>query len=548
MSAPAHALVRTTGIGVPDRAMAGFGTALALAWRRNRLRLGAWLLSLVGMYAYIAAYYADTFTTARALEDYAALSATPGMKAITGLSKAADTLGGAVWTKGWMTIALSLAIGSVFLITRSGRADEESGRSELLRVGALGIRACSHANALLVALLAGAVGIGLSAVSLLQDLDPAGTGISGSLVLGASTSGIGLIGLGVGALAGQLARTSRGANALGSATIIAFYGLRMIGDLGPEWLTWFSPIGWGVRMQPYADNDWAPFALMLALAAVLLLLARRIESRRDLGTGLLPERLGRAGAPAFLASPLGLGLRLQGNAILGWTLAIGLSGLLFGSVVESMTSLLDNTGGNVDALLRGSGVTALVSLLVLMMGLLTMIFALQSALTLRGDEAGGILEAQFAGALSRRRWALERLLIPACGSALLLLLGGGLLGAVYGASISDASQAGALALAALAYWPAVMVYVGIVLVLWAFLPRLAVPISWSMVAATCFLTMFGEVFSLPRELLDALPLAATPYMPMESFDPLPLLGLAAAALLLLIIGVEGFARRDLTGA
>lgn len=94
MSAPAHALVRTTGIGVPDRAMAGFGTALALAWRRNRLRLGAWLLSLVGMYAYIAAYYADTFTTARALEDYAALSATPGMKAITGLSKAADTLGG----------------------------------------------------------------------------------------------------------------------------------------------------------------------------------------------------------------------------------------------------------------------------------------------------------------------------------------------------------------------------------------------------------------------------------------------------------------------
>ena len=548
MSAPAHALVRTTGIGVPDRAMAGFGTALALAWRRNRVRLGVWLLSLVGMYAYIAAYYAETFTTARALEDYAALSATPAMKAITGLSKAADTLGGAVWTNGWMTIALSLAIGSVFLITRSGRADEEAGRTELLRAGALGIRASSHANAFLVALLAAAIGIGLSAVSLLWGLDPAGTGISGSLVLGASTTGIGLMGLGVGALAGQLARTSRGANALGSATIIAFYVLRMIGDLGPEWLTWLSPIGWGVRMQPYADDDWAPFALMLALAAFLLLVARTIESRRDLGTGLLPGRLGRAGAPAFLGSPLGLGLRLQGNAILGWTLAIGLSGILFGSLVESMTSLLDNAGGNVDALLRGSGVTALVSLLVSVMGLLTMVFALQSALTLRGEEAGGILEAQFAGAVSRRRWALERLLIPACGSALLLLLGGGLLGGVYGASISDASQAGALALASLAYWPAVMVYVGIAVVLWAFLPRLAVPISWSFVAATWFLTVFGEVFSLPRELLDALPFAATPYMPMESFDALALLGLAAAALLLLVIGVEGFARRDLTGA
>lgn len=548
MSAPAHALEVTTGLGAPRQSMAGFGAALALAWRRNRVRLGVWVLFLVGTYAYIAAYYADTFTNARALEDYAVLSATPGMKAIAGISDAANTMGGAVWTKGWMTIALSLAIGSVFLVTRSGRADEEAGRTELLRARALGIHASSHAIALLVALLAVAVGIGLGAVSIAWDLDPVGTGTVGSLVLGASTTGIGLVGIGVGALAGQLARTSRGANALGAAAIVAFYVVRMIGDLGPQWMTWLSPIGWGVRMQPYAGNEWAPFALMLALAAVLLLVARRIESRRDLGVGLLPERFGRAGAPARFASPFGLGLRLQRNAILAWTLAIALSALLLGSVVESMTSLLDDAGGNIDALLRGTGVTALISLLVSMMGLITMIFALQSALTLRGDEAKGILEAQFAGALSRHRWALERLAIPAIGSALLLLLGGALLGAVYGASIADSSQALELALAALAYWPAVMVYVGIAVVLWAFLPRLAVPVSWALVAATWFFTMFGEVFGIPEAMLDALPLAATPYMPQESFDALPLLGLAGAALFLLVIGLEGFARRDLTGA
>ena len=548
MSAPAHALVTTTGIGVPDRTMGGFTTVLRLAWRRNRLRFLAWLFVLVGTYAYIASSYTQTFTSEEALKEYAALSATPGMKAIAGFSKAADTLGGAVWTKGWMTIALTLAIVSVFLVTRSGRADEEAGRTELLRSRVLGIRASSHAIVLLVALLSLLVGVGMSAVSLVWDLDPQGAGISAALALGASTAGVGLVGLGVGALAGQLARTSRGANALGSATIFAFFVIRMIGDLGPSWMTWLSPIGWGVRMQPYSDNAWGPFLLMLALAASLLLIARTIESRRDLGAGLLPERRGSADAPAFLTTPLGLGLRLQRNAILGWTLAIALSGLLFGSVVESMTALLDDAGGDLDSLLRGSGVTALVSLLVEMIGLMTMTCALQSALGLRADEASGVLEAQFAGALSRRRWAWERLLIPACASALLLLAGGALLGAVYGASISDGSQAWTLALASLAYWPAVMVYVGIAVVLWTVLPRLAQPLTWALLATTWFATMFGEVFSVPEGVLDALPFQATPYMPLEAFDAVPLLALSAAALILLVAGVEGFARRDLVTA
>ena len=50
-----------------------------------------------------------------------------------------------------------------------------------------------------------------------------------------------------------------------------------------------------------------------------------------------------------------------------------------------------------------------------------------------------------------RRWVLQRLAVPAVGSAVLLLIGGGLLGAVYGSVIGDSSQAVTLADAALAY-------------------------------------------------------------------------------------------------
>ena len=95
-----------------------------------------------------------------------------------------------------------------------------------------------------------------------------------------------------------------------------------------------------------------------------------------------------------------------------------------------------------------------------MIAMITTVFAIQSTLALRSDEASGILEPQLAGALSRTGWATRRLLIPAIGSALLLLLGGALMGAGYGAIVGDPGQTGRLALAALAYWPAVMVFVG----------------------------------------------------------------------------------------
>ncbi|WP_115727313.1 ABC transporter permease [Actinomyces culturomici] len=548
MSAPAHALPVTTGRGIPARSAAGLPAMLRLVWRRNRVRLLVWLLVIVGMYEYIAAYYTDTFTTQKSLDDFAALSATPGMKAITGLSDAANTMGGAVWTKGWMTVVLALSIGIVFLVTRTGRADEETGRTELLRSRVLGIHAYSVASWISYAILALLVGLGMTGVSVANHLDPDGTGIAGSLVLGGSVTGIGLVGLGVGALAGQLAQTSRGANALGSAILVGLYVVRMIADLGTEGLSWLSPYGWGQRMQPYATNSWGPFALMIALALVLLAAAWILESRRDYGVGLLPERLGKAGAPKRYASPLGLALRLERNAILGWTIAIALCGLMFGSVVESMTKLLDDAGPNVDALLCGSGVTALVARLVSMMALITVIFALQTTVSLRGDEATGIIEPQLAGAVGRRRWSYERLLIPAVWSAVLLLIGGGFVGAVYGASIDDASQGGRLALAALAYWPAVMVYVGLALVLWAFVPRISTPIAWALMVATWFLTMFGEVFGIPDKVLDALPLAATPYLPFEEFSWTPILILMAVALVLVVIGVEGFSRRDVKPA
>ncbi len=542
LAVPTAAPART---GTPADPLAGLGAMVRLVVRRNRVRLGVWVVVLVGMLAYVASYYREIFPTQASLDDFAALSDTPGIRALTGLSPAADTLGGAVWTKAWMTIALSLALGAAFLVVRNGRADEEAGRTELLRSRMLGVHAYGVASWLVNGVLCVVVGVGVALASISGGLDPDGAGVAGSLVLGASVIGVGLVGLGIGALAGQVATTSRGANALASGVIVGCYVLRMVGDLGDGRLTWASPIGWGQEMQPFATNRWWPFVLLLVTAAGLLAVAAVLEARRDLGAGLVPERPGRPGAPQRYAAPLGLGLRLQRGPVIGWSVTVVLCGLLFGSIIEAMTDLIaDAEAGPAQDFLRGTGVDALLAMLASMIGLLTAVFAVQSAVSLRGDEASGLIEPQLAGALSRRRWAWQRLAIPVVGSAVLLAVGGAILGAVHGALDDDAGAVGTMTGSALAYWPAVMVLVGVAVALFGWLPRLAIPLAWGVMAAMWFATMLGEVFGLPQWFLDALPFSAVPYVPLEamSWTPLVLLTLVAGGLAW--SGVERFARRD----
>jgi ABC-2 type transport system permease protein len=318
----------------------------------------------------------------------------------------------------------------------------------------------------------------------------------------------------------------------------------MVGDLGDGRLTWASPVGWAQQMQPWGANRWWPMLLMLGLLVGLLALTLRLEARRDLGAGLLPERPGRAGAPARWTSPLGLGLRLQRLPIVGWTLTVALCGFMFGSVITSMTDLLSDAGGPVNQLIRGTGIDALLSMLLMMIGIVTTAFAIQSATSLRTDEANGIIEPQLAGAVSRTRWALQRLVIPAVGAALLMALGGGAMGVSYGASIGDSGQALRMAGWALAYWPAVMVCVGAAVALLGWLPRLAVALSWALLAGMWFIVLIGDALHLPRWVLDVLPFSATPYVPLEpwTWTAPALLTLTAAALT--AAGLHRFARRD----
>ena len=106
MTATAHRSVLGTASiarGPASDTLAGTGTMIRLILRRSRIRLAVWWALLVGLFAYVTAYYTDILATQAALDDFAAVSNVPSIKALTGLAAAPNTLGGAVWTKIWMS-------------------------------------------------------------------------------------------------------------------------------------------------------------------------------------------------------------------------------------------------------------------------------------------------------------------------------------------------------------------------------------------------------------------------------------------------------------
>jgi ABC-2 type transport system permease protein len=532
----------------PSRDFAGWTIASRFLFRRNWVRMLVWVLVLAGLIAIVIVSQRQAFPTQADRTSYAAIANTPAVAALTGLPYAAGTLGGILNIKIWMTDAVALAFAVMFLVTRNGRQEEENGRTELLRAGALGRHAYTFANWLQAAAFTVVVGLACAGAAIGEGL-PA----YGALVMGASFSGVGIVFLGIAALAGQLAQTSRGANGIAATVLGVSYLLRAAGDLAAKHevaggISWASPIGWGQAMRSYGENNWAPFLLLIGTGVVLCLIALRLEAMRDLGAGLLPDRPGPRRASAFTQTPVGLTLRLQRWSILGWGIGIVVGGLFFGAVATAFTNLLKGNGAPAKAFLGGiSGnvLTGLLGYFTMADALLIAAFVLQSIAAVRSEEADGSVELQWSGALSRVRWAASRIAVPALVSLVVLVISGYAEGASYGAAIHDPSQAGHYAAIAIAYWPTMLLMIGLVVFLAGWLPRASLTVAWVVYGLVVLVSMFGALFKLPDWVAKNTPFTAIETMTTKSsFDPLPLIVLAVIAIVLTTLGLLRLRSRD----
>ncbi|TFD02922.1 hypothetical protein E3T28_04805 [Cryobacterium sinapicolor] len=537
---------------------------LRLRIRRDRVQLPIWMAVFFGLAAFVVVAVDSSFGTTADRQALMRIAVgSPTILIFRGEPQGADADAVAFFLI-FAFLATLVAFMSTFLAVRHTRAEEESGRSELIAATPAGRLIPLLATALHGIAAALAAGVAVTLGLLTAGLDPAG-----SITSGAAVAGTGIAFLGVGLLAGQVMRTSRGANGLGAALIGLAYTLRAFGDAGgtasadglsmtSAWPSWLSPIGWGQQTAAFTTNRTAPLLLDLLLAAVLLAVVVLLQSRRDLGSSLIGERPGPEHAPGTLAGSLGLAWRLQRAPMIGWALVGLVLGILVGTLGETVVELVESSSQIGDTLARMAGGRASIIDLFTdtifgLVGVIAAAAATQAMIRMRQEEVNGSAELLLALPLRRGRWLVDYLLVGTGAMALVLLVAAG--GAAAGlASSSEAGTAGttdtadrvASAVASgLAQAPAALLVLVIAALLFVFVPRLSTGLSWGVLLGAAFIGEFGELFGLPDWLLTLSPFTHTPTIgaaDVEWSGAWWMLGVALAGAVVAGVGIR---RRDL---
>ncbi|HET9656382.1 MAG TPA: ABC transporter permease [Kineosporiaceae bacterium] len=527
--------------------LTGTGSLVRLALRRDRILMPVWVSVFVVMASSSAAATMDLYPTVGSrVQAAAGLNSTPSLVAMYGKVYDPASLGAvATWKLSGFGAAL-VAVLAVILVVRHTRAEEESGRLELVGSGVVGRHATLTAallealamNLLVALLTAGA----LSAVGL-----PA----AGSLAFGLAWGATGLAFSGVAAAAAQVAQSARSAIGMSCALLGATYLLRALGDTadpgGPTWASWLSPIGWEQKTQAFAHERWWVLLLFVLFAAGTTGAAYVLAARRDLGAGLLPDRLGPRTAGPGLVSPLGLAWRLHRGVTAAWLIGFVVLGAVLGSIATNLGSMINSPQAQ-DFIRRLGGQNGLTDAFLAAEMAFSAVFAsaygVQAALRLRAEEDGRRAEPLLATGIGRIRWAASHLVIALFGSAALLLTGAAVAGASYASSTGEGRQFWRVLAAGLVQIPSVWVVIGLVTALFGWAPRAGAG-GWVALVAFLLLGELGPLLRLNHWLMDLSPFAHTPRLPGPVFHPAPLLWLLLVAFVLLAAGLTGARRRDL---
>ncbi|MCV6970721.1 ABC transporter permease [Mycobacterium bohemicum] len=529
----------------PHRSRSNFsGTlgVLRLYLRRDRIALPLWVLLLsVPLATVYVGSVEKVYPTAAARAGFAAsINASPAQRALYGQVYNASLGSVGIWKAGMFHLLIAVAV--ILTVIRHTRADEETGRTEMVDSTAVG-RYASLTAALVLSFGASlATGV-IGALGLLATDVPAG----GSLAFGAALAGSGLVFTAVAAVAAQLSPSARVARGTAFGALAVAFSLRAVGDAGDGALSWFSPLGWSLQVRPYAGDRWWILLLHLVTAAVLTVVGYRLLAGRDVGAGLIAERPGPGTGGPTLGGVFALAWRLDRGALVLWTVGLCLYGLLFGSVAHGIGDELGDSAAARDIVARMGGTSALeeafLAVAFTMMGMVASAFAISLTLRLHQEEAAQRAETTLAGSVGRSRWLASHLTPAVAGSATAMLGSGVAAGLLYGAAARDPAKLGTAVAGAAVQLPAAWLGSAVTLALFGFAPRFA-PVAWGVLVGFVALYLIGSLAGFPQWLLDLEPFAHTPRVG-SGFTAAPLAWLLAIDAALFALGAAAFRRRDL---
>ena len=536
---------------------AATSTLLRLILRLDRVKLSLWLLGLLTLVAITPVSLrsiidseaeAEGSTAEVVLADQAVLLETNGASiALQGPPDALDTFGGRyAFEIGAFTLAI-VALMNILLIARHTRAEEESGRTELVRAAVVGPWSALAAVGL-VALVSNVVlGVGASAVFILDGQD-----VGRSILYGASFGTCGALFAAFALVWVQVFEYGRAATGMSLAGLAVAFALRAVGDVQDNWLSMLSPLGWVQAVNSFGDAQIWPFVVSALAIVGSLALAIMLVQRRDVGAGLIQQRPGPPEASALLGTPLGFAWRLQRPVLAWWTVGAAFLGAIYGSVIsaiddfveenEAMRDVLESMGMSGDALREG-----FITVILSMIALITMAGVIQSMLRPRGEEVAGRAEPVLAKAISRRAWLSSHMVLSALAAPVFMIAAG------LGLAVTDAMVVGGFTdvgdtmIAALVRVPALWAVAGIGILLYGWARRFTLGV-WGVFSVAAIVFLFGELLQLPDPVLNLSPIRHVTHLPEGDQSWVSVTVLLLVAVFTAAGGLLLFERRDIDTA
>lgn len=526
------------------RGIEGTPKLLRASLHQDRRNIAPWVLLISVLSASSILIYRWIFTTPEERMSLAAsLGLNPALSLIFGPAHDLSTADGFNAWRAGMLGALFAGLMTIFIVVRNSRAQEDSGQAELLASSVMG----RYTRILAAALMATLASLVLGLVSFLFTW-ASGGGVLASATLGATFAASGVVFAGVASVTSQLAADARTATSMAVGFLGVVYALRGYLDFSGagEWTRWLTPFGWLAAVDPAGDANWWPLLAALAAGVVLVAVAFTLQSRRDFGLGLVPQRPGPSAGERL--GLLGLMRSLHGGALAGWFLALTALGMLFGNLVSSVRDLFAANPA-LGQMLASAGKSsgdlsmAFVATVLQIIGIITAVLGVQTVMRMYIEEVEYRAEPVLATAVRRPVYLGVNLGVAFAATATAMVLAGLGLGVV-AHSRDGAVPVGDVVVQAVVTVPAVWVLVALAGAAVGAVPSRRI-VGWGGVLATFGLTLLGPTFKLPEWALAISPLHHVPIVSAQEPNWWGLAWLAVPIVAFLGIGFVGYRRRDI---
>ncbi|NMB33540.1 MAG: ABC transporter permease [Clostridium sp.] len=534
---------------MPKKLFMNTGKYIRFIWRRERFGIFIWWAALLLITLSQALAFVDLYPSESERQAIAKSMENPAIIAMMGKPYGINnyTLGALMSHQTLLFTAVAVAIMSILFMNRNTKADEESGRIEVIR--SLPMGRLSNTSASIIVLIAVntaialTLGLGLYALGI-ESIDLKGSMFYG-MVLGATGIFFGAITV----LCAQLTSTTRGTIGCSFGVLGVSYFLRAIGDVGKESLAVLSPLGWILRSEVYVSNKYGPILLTVGISMAIFGLSLYLDSSRDLGAGMLPIRKGRDSASVFLHGPLGLGVRLLGVGMIAWMVGMLVLGLSYGALLGDIEAYLKSSQAMQEMFSYGSGHSQIMQFATVMMTLIAMLGTVPAVISifkLKAEEKAGRAENILTRAVSRNKLLGGFLTIAIAVPMIIQLLFS--MGFWYaGNSVLDKPLLlGETILSSMVYLPAIWVMVGLAVFFIGCFPRGTITV-WIYYAYSFFVIYLGAILQLPDWMTKLSPYGSIPKIPIDEMNYVKITTITAVALIFMVLGFVGYRKRDIRG-